>query len=131
MKKTILAIVLVMVAVFISNNAMAMSSEEITDDSKVCYLFLDAGELSLTSIGAHEKAKLYQDYKDILELAYSDIEEISLETAESELKLYSAKRINRFMEKFKHDENEEYQRVYVIITEKCFQFIEKLSEKLL
>lgn len=131
MKKTILAIVLVMVAVFISNNAMAMSSEEITDDSKVCYLFLDAGELSLTSIGAHEKAKLYQDYKDILELAYSDIEEISLETAESELRLYSAKRINRFMEKFEHDENEEYQRVYVIITEKCFQFIEKLSEKLL
>jgi hypothetical protein len=131
MKKTILAILLVMVAVFSSNNAMAMSSEEITDDSKVCYLFLDAGELSLTSIGAHEKAKLYQDYKDILELAYSDIEEISLETAESELRLYSAKRINRFMEKFEHDENEEYQRVYVIITEKCFQFIEKLSEKLL
>ena len=120
-----------MVAVFISNNAMAMSSEEITEDSKVCYLFLDAGELSLTSIGAHEKAKLYQDYKDNLVLAYSDIEEISLETAESELRQYSAKRINRFMEKFEHDENEEYQRVYVIITEKCFQFIEKLSEKLL
>jgi len=49
MKKTILAILLVMVAVFISNNARAMSSEELTDDSKVCYLFLDAGELSLTS----------------------------------------------------------------------------------
>jgi hypothetical protein len=131
MKKTILAILLVMVAVFISNNAMAMSSEEITDDSKVCYLFLDAGELSLTSIGAHEKAKLYQDYKDNLVLAYSDIEEISLETAKSELRLYSAKRINRFMEKFEQGENEEYQRIYVIITEKCFQFIEKLSEKLL
>jgi hypothetical protein len=131
MKKTILAILLVMVAVFISNNARAMSSEELTDDSKVCYLFLDAGELSLTSIGAHEKAKLYQDYKDNLVLAYSDIEEISLETAKSELRLYSAKRINRFMEKFEHDENGEYQRLYVIITEKCFQIIEKLSEKLL
>jgi hypothetical protein len=34
------------------------------------------------------------------------------------------------MENFEQGENEEYQR-YIIITDKCFQFIEKLSEKLL
>ena len=59
MKKIIMTILLVMVAVFISNNAMAMSSEEITDDSKVCYLFLDAGELSLTRLPLKSHNRLF------------------------------------------------------------------------